>query len=84
MKKLLTLALAITLMAAFDSLSTAQMKGEKSLPADTARGIQEPSLPKICGTVTNANHRTKTFTITEATGKKTKKTKEKDGLDMGK
>lgn len=77
--KLLTLALAITLMAAFASLSTAQMKGEeKSPPKDVEmkqpggerKGPTQGESSK-CGTVTNINHKANTFTIIEATGKKT-------------
>lgn len=77
MKKFLTLALAIALLTAFAGLSAAQQqKGEqKSQPTgvemkQTGGERKGPTQgePSKCGTVTNVNHRAKTFNIT-ATGK---------------
>lgn len=61
MKKLLTLALAIVALAAFANLGAAQQTGGER------KGPTQGELSK-CGTVTNVNHRAKTFNIT-ATGK---------------
>ena len=61
MKKLLSLALALIAVAVFTGLGVAeQTGGERKAPTQGE--------PSKCGTVTNVNHKAKTFTI-KATGK---------------
>lgn len=70
MKKLLTVALALIVMAAFAGLSVAQKAEEKKPPAVEKR-IDKASPKLMTGRVVQVNEKGKTFTVV-AKGKKYK------------
>src|SRR5712691_5458414 len=62
MKKLVTLALALSVLAAFPGLSGAQTAAEKKPTAGEKR-IDKPSPQLMTGKVTQVNAQEKTFTL---------------------
>jgi hypothetical protein len=75
MKKLLTMALALIVLAAVPSLSVAQKAAEKK-PTVGEKHIDKPSPKLMTGKITQVNEQEKTFTIV-AKGKEYKFTFQK-------